>query len=357
MNILSPTDSGALTELLTNNLPQVVLNTLCRGSEAGITQGGLVRELTRYLPSTVDPGAVRDHTQASLYWFLFNGDIAAAGSGQRYRIMPAYAIALPNFRGQPADERRIQLCGDPRRDDEIKIKSAALGGRWTSAPVERMWMIADDYRTVSVGIRRCITLAADRIAPSRSLLQEIQVPLLEMQELEQNLPNIAHLSVPPRSAFRALVPASGYWSCYAPAQAGDDRWMEIDTWNTIPAGQVVRWMPSLDWRGQRDSRYFYKDEFKDESPELAELSYSTACLWKFYIDREQQRPRQLWINGSELRLPISIPDPHRQWLQLLASNMHWRNPFLHYKLGVDPAPVAQVLAATLGLQIVHQRPA
>lgn len=350
MNPLSSADTAALTDLLISNLPQVVLDTLCRASDSSITQGGLVRDIIRYLPSTVNPDAVRDLTQASLYWLLFNGDIAAAG-GQRYRIMPPYAVALPNLRNQPAGTRQVQLCGDPRRDGVIKDTLAALGGHWTHEVVERIWMVAGEYLNVPVGLRRYVTVAAGRLARARLRLQEIQVPLVEIEEIEQNLPRMVDLTIPPRGAFRAIAPASGYWSTYAPSQTGDERWVPSDIWNTLPVG-LVRWMPSRDWRGERDSRYFYKAAF----PEMAELSQSTAFLWMFHLDERAQRPRQLWIHGSELWLPSSIPDPHRQWLQLLAAKMRWRDQALQYDLGVDPTPVIQTLQATLGLQIVQQRP-
>jgi len=350
MNLLSTSDSAALRDLLVNNLPHVVLDSLCRASITGATLGGLVRDLMHYLPSTVAPDVVRDHTQASLYWYLFNGDIAGAG-GQRYRIMPTYAVALPLDYSQASGDLQIQICGDPRRDNAIQKALTQIGAQWTSETVVRTWMIAGEYRDVPVGRRRRVITGVDGSALTENYLQRMKIPVLDIQRLEQSLPSVAELTVPPRDAFRSIAPTSGFWLWYAPAQTLSNRWELLDSWNEVPTG-LLRWMPSRDWRGERDSRYFYKDTF----PEMAELSHSIACLWMFHLDQKLQRRRQLWHYGGELWLPSTIPDIHRQWLQLLSERIRWREHLLHCLLSVDSESVVRTLVSTLGLQPIHNRP-
>lgn len=350
MQQLSSDDARVITDLLIGNVPHVVLDLICHAPAGGITGGSLAHSIVRYLPSTVDPAEVREHMQASLTWLKTNGDIASAG-GQRYRIMPVYAVILPASDGNPSGVREIRLCGDLRRDTEILEALAEHGVQRTSEVAERLWKIGDDYVTIPVGIRRWLTVADAQIEDIRKILEETQVPCVDVRELERSLPSVHELKVPPRSAFTVITPTSGHWATYEPRSGAEDRWQSLDTWDDLANG-LMRWMPSLDWRGERDSRYFFRGDLES----MAELSSSTAALWMFYEDCVADIPRQLWVSERELWLPRQLPDAHRQWLGVITDRIRWHEQQIQCWLSVDATPVVRTIVDTLGLEPVFARP-
>ncbi len=348
MHILADADVSKLIQTLQQRIPQEVLAAVARAGPDGLTQGAVVRAVNRLFPSTVDQDALREQALASLAWFRYHGDVHAGA--YRYRIMPPYAVALDTASAQTA-QITVQLCGDPRRDVDLTEQLATLGLALSTVTVDRDRRGPQGLVPVAVGWRRHVTLAPAQLPDVRACCERCQQPVISAAELGQRLPTIDGLLVPPQSACNVPPPWAGEWAAYAPSLPDGNRWQAIDSWRA-GAQRVLRWCSD----DAEDRRPVYRYFYHRGKELLAELSQSSAALWTFRLDHQASRPRRLWVDGTELWLPADLPDPHRQWIQLQAERVRWWMDPPSAQLAVPALPVAQRLAATLGLHLTPTRP-
>ena len=346
MHLYSDDDTRVLTDLLLVELPVTILTIVSETTPDGIGRGEIHRIVEGSLPGTIDLAMLDERIESILRWFVRNGDVDTAGS-HRYVRVPPYVVRQKAVNGTAS----MRLLGDKRLDILIFDQVSAHNCFLHTETIMTSPSNDGGGTAFPVGIRRSITFPIESAGFVESCLEDLRIEIVDIDLLDRNLPTIHSLFYPPQNAFNAIAPKWGYWDNYDAALQSEDRWSRIDQWGTAKRG-LLRWMPSLDRRGQYNCRYF----LHDGCAHLAELGRSFAYLWMYHFDYEQRKPRRIWASGRDIWLPPKIPDAHWQLLALLSEYFEWSGAFRRYHLTCPAETVGERLNGTLGVQLIEAKP-
>ena len=340
MQLLNKEDAVALLELLKDNLPQQVLNII--SSEGVQREIQIVSECSRWFPRSVRITEIRRWVNTILDYFVRRGDIEK-GSGGRYHCIPSYAIG-----NQISSD--IWLCGDPCQDAQLLKELRPLK---LTLKYKTIYETDKDNSPIPIGLERFISISEDSSSQVIQTLKHLGIVYIDLRELEEQLPRITQIVVPPESDLNIVRIQSGLWDIYNPEHYREERWKPDEEWQNSVAN-LVRWRPSDDWQGESNARVFYHAD----SSRITELGTETSSLWQLYLDTKVGNSRVVWWDGKMLWVPQVVPVVTQQWLQATANRQfqlrkHW---FLLEMSAESVRLVCETLKRTLRLRQQNGRP-
>lgn len=342
MQVLDNDSQLVYISLLIEEMPSNVLEFLSLSPKEGATEGGIIGFIKQRLPSSIGVEEVHDQCREIIRWFMHNGDIEQT-NGNRYILIPTYIIRIESAQNQTV----YKVCGDLRTDSLFSNHLGARRDRYQFQVVQHKWKKNNAFDLpLYIGLRRTVICASENQASFEEFVHEKGISLISPQEITDTLPSISRLMLPPRDAYKVIPPSWGIWFIYRPANNRLDRWGEIKNWLDSDVFSILRWQSSDDWRGEQSARFF----LRQGNERLHELSPSTARLWMFYQDQQNHNNKNFWVVDKTIWVPLEIPHPHQQWLQLISSSWERLNNLRKYSLiGKPEEEAASILQSTLAI--------
>ena len=340
MQLLNQEDAVVLLELLKDNLPQQVLNII---SSKGVQREmQIISECSRWLPRSVPITETRRWVGTILDYFVRRGDVEK-GPGGRYHCIPPYIID-----NQISSD--FWLYGDPRVSTRLREKLRPLGLTLNS---ETVYETDENNSSIPAGLERSIPISENLASKVIPMFKHLGIVYIQLHELEEQLPRISQIVVPPESDLNDVRIWSGLWDTYNPEHYGEERWNSDEEWQNSVAN-LVRWRPSDDWLGESNARVFYHAD----SDRITELGTETSSLWQLHLDTKVGNSRVVWWDGKMLWVPKVVPVVTQQWLQATANRQfRFRKHWLILEMSAESVrPVCDTLKKTLRLQQKDGRP-
>lgn len=334
MQLLNQEDAVVLLELLKDNLPQQVLNII---SSKGVQREmQIISECSRWLPRSVPITETRRWVGTILDYFVRRGDVEK-GPGGRYHCIPPYIIDNPI-------SPDFWLYGDPRVSTRLREKLRPLGLTLNS---ETVYETDENHSSIPAGLERSIPISENLASKVTPMFKHLGIVYIQLHELEEQLPRISLIVVPPESDLNNVRIRSGLWDTYNPEHYGEERWNPDEEWQNSVAN-LVRWRLSDDWRGESNARVFYHAD----SGRITELGTETSSLWQLHLDSKVGNSRVVWWDGKMLWVPQVVPVVTQQWLQATANRQfRFRKHWLVLEMSTASVrPVCDTLKKTLRLQ-------
>ena len=340
MQLLNQEDAVALLELLKDNLPQQVLKII--SSEGVQREMQIVSACSRWFPQSLRITETRHWVNTILDWFVRRGDVEK-GTGGRYHCIPSYAIGNQN-------SSDIWLCGDPSPDAQLIKKLRPLG---LTLKYKTIFKTDKNKSPIPTGLERFIPISEESTSKVKKILEHLGIVYIDLRELEEQLPRIAQIAVPPESDLDIVRIQSGLWDTYNPEHYGEERWKPDEKWQASVAN-LVRWRPSDDWRSESNARVFYHAG----SARITELGTETSSLWQLHLDTKVGNSQVVWWDGKMLWVPQVVPVVTQQWLQATANRQfRFRKHWIVLEMTAESIrPVCDTLGRTLRLRRQDGRP-
>lgn len=340
MQLLNQEDAVALLELLKDDLPQQVLKII--SSEGVQHEMQIVSACSRWFPRSFRITEIRRWVSTILDWFVRRGDVEK-GSGGRYHCIPPYAIG-----NQISSD--IWLCGNPSQDAQLIKELRPLG---LTLKYKTIFETDENNASIPAGLERFIPISQEIAPKVIPIFKHLGIVYIDLRELEDQLPRISQIVVPPESDLNTVRIRSGLWDTYNPEHYGEERWNSDEEWQNSVAN-LVRWRPSDDWLGESNARVFYHAD----SDRITELGTETSSLWQLHLDTKVGNSRVVWWDGKMLWVPQVVPVVTQQWLQATANRQfRFRKHWLVLEMSAkDVSPVCDTLKRTLRLRLQDGHP-
>lgn len=242
-----------------------------------------------------DTQDIKEWVAGSLDWFQQHGHVQREAGG-RYTCLPSYVLG-----GTPQLDGQALLCGHPAAHQLLHSFDVSVR---TDLIIETL----KNGTRRGVGFDRRLSLTPQQ----RSALERQGIHCFAVQALTEALPDVRLLRTPEPQEAQPLPVIDGVWQVFQPSYTQGEPWQRLE--RAPAAGQLARWLPSEDWQGYRDARYY----FCLWSRSGVSLAYADVALWQLQLAAEAGHPRKVYWQAATrtLWLPLGLPAMLWQWLAL-----------------------------------------